>query len=1004
MSLSALLSLLLLFAGVSAPAPHVVHVAADGWAEVRAELPSRIGADEAYWTWSEDCAPQRRSHDSAVRGCVTSDEIELELRAGTRQPRAADVRWGTAAMLRELPDGLLPVVRTDAAGKARLRVPRGERVYARVAGPALASRWTALRAPRTTIAAGAAMPFTTRVVDGGGVDARRAFVEVRTVDLAQPEDFAFRGAGDGVVVIPPIPADAWLKLLAWSESGAPTVVRGTPRQIVLGDGFSMRGLAADEKDAAVAAAEVTARFVVRGERRTLVKHRRTDGQGRFTMAGLPAGEVELTLRKAPFANESQVVSVEPDVDLGTVILRYARTVSLRVTDARQQPVASATVAAGEVRATTDAAGLARLERVPAETFVLRIASRGFHDEEVEVDADAPSPFAVVLRDSARIRARLVRADDGTPAGAGTVSVDFDGRQSVVSLAGDGTLDIDDLGGGTVTLEIRAASLAPFRMPPRHIEDGELVDLGTIVLGRGLSVTGRVIDDASAPVAGAVVRMLRPSGFGPTLSYLQRDWTEAHSSADGTFRIEGLASGIYSLWIEAVSRAPVVRAGLEVSPDLPNGELNSGEIRIREGRTVVVDCQPVARCGTHVTLSIAGADWLPMTVPWSGGIATLGPVAPGPATLRIADRRGVVHERAVQVAEDEPKTLVRVRLAGVEVTGHVMRGGRGVEGGQVVLSPSDGEPTRFIQIAQRGSAGTIGNEILGAVPRQLSASVSEHGVFRLSDVAPGAYSVTWSADGAQSAPQRVSISENAAPLRIELSGGAVAGVVLTHDGAPQPHALVTAEQATRRTNAVAGVGGTFSIVGLEAGPVVLRASSGPRAKATASVSEGRMERVDLTLEEAREDAFEVLVSAPSGPLASAYVFLDDGGAMRAATTGADGRASFRITPGDRTVAIAVYSAAFGWTFRRATTGAPAAVHVSPSTAGMLFNGDGSGPVAVQAPDGFPLHAALSILGIATITRPGTQLRIDRLPGGTYTVQAAGIQQLVTLSADVRDVRF
>ncbi|MEA2490242.1 MAG: hypothetical protein QOH21_2034, partial [Acidobacteriota bacterium] len=513
--------------------------------------------------------------------------------------------------------------------------------------------------------------------------------------------------------------------------------------------------------------------------------------------------------------------------------------------------------------------------------------------------------------------------------------------------------------------------------------------------------GRLIDEAAAPVAGATVRMLRPSAFGPALAYLQHDWIETRSAVDGTFRLDGLAPGIYALWAEAASRAPVIRGGLELAAELPNGQLDAGDLRLPSGRTVIVECRPVPRCGSHATLTTPGADWLPMTVPWSGDLATLGPIAPGPATLRISDRRGVLHERTVDIAEGEPETRIRVRLAGVEVTGRVVRNGKPVESGQVVLSPSSGAPPRFIQIAQRGASGTIGNEIVGAMPRQLSAPVSDGGAFRLSDVAPGQYTATWSSAAAQSAPQRVTIGESVTPLRIELSGGAVAGLVRAHDGAPQPHALVTAEQGTRRTNVMAAADGTFSVVGLEPGAVTLRASSGPSAiaAATATVTDGQTEHVELTLDDAKETAFDVSVTAAAAPLANAYVFLHDAGSLRAVTTGADGSAAFRIRPGDRPLTIAIYSPAFGWTFAGAsTTTGKLSINITAATAGLLLNADRPGPVTIDAPGGFPLHAALAILGIPTIT----PLRIDHLPRGTYTIRTLNRQELVTLSDRVRDL--
>jgi len=144
-----------------------VHVHADGWAEGVPKAPEQVAAGEAVWSWSETCAPHRSGADCP-------DTVRSEVRVTAPRGRAVggtELRWGTEAMLADFPDALLPAVPVDAAGKAVIEAPKGERVFVRAAGPALASGWVELR-NGVAIAARDAAPVTIRV-DVAGQPARR---------------------------------------------------------------------------------------------------------------------------------------------------------------------------------------------------------------------------------------------------------------------------------------------------------------------------------------------------------------------------------------------------------------------------------------------------------------------------------------------------------------------------------------------------------------------------------------------------------------------------------------------------------------------------------------------------------------------------------------------------------------------------------------------------------------------------------------------------------------
>ncbi|HUP62147.1 MAG TPA: carboxypeptidase-like regulatory domain-containing protein [Thermoanaerobaculia bacterium] len=977
----------------------IIYLTADRWPAKLDEMPKAIPSGDAMWVWSDDCAPRRVSDVREIGECDGLREVDVVVDA--KRAGEIEVRWGTEAMLRDIPDAMLPMARAGANGEVRLRVPEDVPVFARAAGPVLASRWTELRGARTRIEAVAAKPIAFRVIENGGKNAEHAMVEIRSVDLRQPLGLAYRGAGNGAVALPPISAAGYLSTLAWSESGAPLVVNGTPRVIELAHGFEMRGQILDEREHPIEGAAISALFFAGNRMSAVRKQTRSDARGRFAIRGLPAGNVEWHAAKEPFARVAQMVSIASDLDTGSLILRRARDVPFIVIDAHGKPIAGATIRTSVLTAIADAKGRAVLAGAPADGFNARIAARGFLPHEVSVNDEAL--LRVELRDAARLRAHLIRVSDGAPAGPGTAAVDLDGRKTIATFDEQGVLEIDDLEAGTLSVELRADGLSPFRLPPRAISDGEVVDLGEIRLDRGLTISGRTVDETGAPLAGVTVRVLRPSSFGPLLSYVRRDWVSTESDADGFFRVHGLAPGIHTLFTEAASRAPAVRGGIELVPDL--AELAIGDLTIPLGRTLVVDCRPSARCGTEAKLIVDDADWFDTGAPMRDGHATMAPVPCGTATLRLSDARGVIHEREVSISRDHAETHIDVRLTGLDVSGRVTRAGRPLSGGRVMFSTTS-QSARFVQLAYSAGTGHLGNEIIGTVPRQISAAVADDGTFALTGVNAGDYQVAWSDGVAQSAPQQVTIAANA-PLHIELPSAGIAGIVRTRERGPLPRVFVAVEQGDRRVQVVAESDGSFAIVGLAPGPATIRASTGPSRAASTSVviAENEVEHVDLVLDDARERELAVLVQSRSLPIANAFVFLREGASLRAVTTAGDGRAVFRSLRGD-SVELAVYAPTAGWTFVPARSAqAEIAVELQHSSSSLVVRKrEGSAALAIRTASGFPLHSALAILGMPAAAHASAPFRIDRLPAGLYSVTADGAPRSVTLAAEPSEISF
>ncbi len=971
----------------------VIQLSRDGWPSKQTEAPRHLAEGESYWTWSDRCAPRRNDSE-----CAAGRTLEIRVLDAKRRPVAdAGVHWGTAEMLEEIPDAMLPFTRTDAKGSVQILAPPEARVFARAVSPVAASAWVAVSKPRTTINAGEGAAVSMRVAPAAG-----ARLLLRAVDERGP---MFRGAGNGIVEIPPVPRAAFLEATAWSDEGAPlSLVRRAsqlPAAIELPSGFTLRGTAVSDDGAPVETASLDATFLIRSD--AYAKSVTTDRAGTFTVRGL-AGEVEWHLSKAALADAGSIVRLTSDLDLGKIVLPRARRIRVHIAGREGKPLEGAEVSAAVAPvAHTDASGDALLRGVPPGEIEATIRARGYLSRTVRLGAEERA--VVTLEPAAAVHAVVVHASDGTPAGPGSVAVELDGAKTLADFGADGVIEIDDLDAGTLTLEIRGATGAPFRVPPRVVQSGETIDLGRIELQPGFAIRGRTVDaDSGAELAGVRVRVLRPSTFAPSLSYARSDWIESESGADGTFVAGGLAPGIYWLWTESSGRAPVVRHGIEI--DGGSGEIDAGDLLVPRGRTIDVTCRPAARCGTEVRAIIASADWLPISAAFQEGNARLAPVPSGVIALRLLDHSAVVHEREVTVREDD--NAIDIDLRGTRVAGLVTRAGKPVSGGRVLFANGSGSAPRFVQVTQMRRTGMMGSDIIGTVPRVLSAGVSENGAFELEDVAPGIYMATWSSEAGRAPAQRVVIPESKrATVRIDLAGGGVEGAVKLADGRTPAESVVSIEQHGIVTTLPVQSDGAFVFAGLGPGTVTLRARAGhARIERTAEIEADRMSRVDLVLEPEDTRTLAVLVRSGSMPVPNAMVFLRQTGATRAAMTASDGRATFALGS-DAPMMLAAYVPSMGWTFipPQAADSSEVALELQRSSGGIAASaGKESLAVSVRAPTGFPLSEALMILGVPNIVRPGSPLVIYGAPAGRYEVVGRGMARNVVVSDGVAELKF
>jgi hypothetical protein len=312
----------------------------------------------------------------------------------------------------------------------------------------------------------------------------------------------------------------------------------------------------------------------------------------------------------------------------------------------------------------------------------------------------------------------------------------------------------------------------------------------IVLTAGVAIRGRVDRKGAPAEAGTITAEINGIPAG-----------QAAVSADGTFVLDGLRAGVYTLqYVDAADRKGETRVKAPAN-DVVLELAATGTIRGR-----VVDAatgQTLTRysvvSGTYETAVVDGEDSFTMTV------------QPGAVELTVDAEGYVDGKETVTVAANQPSE-VTVRLTrGRSITGRIIGDAQ---------SPVDGAR---VSLADYSAVDMSGDD----------------GEFRLEGVSREAMTLEVDADGYLSRTATVDAGEADVRLDIVLSRGrTVKGRVVTSDGAPVEGATVRAMGDAHET-ATTTATGAFTIQGLGEGAYTFAAAHGelrsePVAESAATV--------------------------------------------------------------------------------------------------------------------------------------------------------------------------
>ena len=215
-----------------------------------------------------------------------------------------------------------------------------------------------------------------------------------------------------------------------------------------------------------------------------------------------------------------------------------------------------------------------------------VAAAGYLLAEAQPGPPA-KPVTVALKRAARIDGQVVDAEGAPVAGAYIQIQPGPSRDSSLSSlwyltelssGTDGSFSIRGLlPGGVYKVAAQRPGHGRAEVEIRTAPAGRPTPPARVVLGSGVTVTGRIVDERGNPLEGAEVEIVDAERPFPTGLF------KAASDASGAFSIRGLSPGQYQLTARLQGFAPAAPSGVLI----PEGEtrLDAGELTLEAGAAI-----------------------------------------------------------------------------------------------------------------------------------------------------------------------------------------------------------------------------------------------------------------------------------------------------------------------------------------------------------------------------------------------------------------------------------
>ncbi|MEO6772631.1 MAG: carboxypeptidase regulatory-like domain-containing protein [Kofleriaceae bacterium] len=307
---------------------------------------------------------------------------------------------------------------------------------------------------------------------------------------------------------------------------APFVVASRPVDgvtITMKAGGRITGRVVDAKHQPVAFATVRSAGTGNNMWRVARRQATSNKDGTFELRGLSRTKLELRAESDTTASKIIAVDLTASADKKDVelVLDVAGTIAGVVVDDKGQPVPEVQVSstpdvwggadadsmslAGFSTATTDGAGAFTIHGLPDGAYKLHAARHASEGRERFTDGTSAKTgdhdVKLTLASPGSIKGMIAKTD-GTPPTIASVRAGF----RAATPASAGVFAMDDLEPGSYDLTIHGPEFSDVIKRDVKVEAGKATDLGTITVARGRVLSGRVIDNNGAPVAGARVKV------------------------------------------------------------------------------------------------------------------------------------------------------------------------------------------------------------------------------------------------------------------------------------------------------------------------------------------------------------------------------------------------------------------------------------------------------------------------------------------------------------------
>ena len=680
-----------------------------------------------------------------------------------------------------------------------------------------------------------------------------------------------------------------------------------------------------------------------------------------------------------------------------------------VLDDQEQPVAGAEVwisSAPQRTAKTETDGTFAFDKLLGRTYAIGARSGDRVGGPVITKlVERGEPVVIRLRMGTQL-AVSVRDERDQPIAGATVTL-IEGTSPTETTGADGTVTFRGVGDGWTAVRASATGHGPATATVRIGKAQRQAEV-TVTLARGAAVSGVVVDERGAPIAGAKVMATDVSA---TWDPGGGDREPATTSASGEFTIPALAAGSYRLTAADETHAPASSEPITV-----DGERPTTGVRIvmpagarLAGRVVDTAGKPVP----YATVKVSGTEWATDMVFRQAAADDRGQFA-----VDALPRRAVKVRAESETASSKIATVDLVAAAAKTELELVLDQDGAIAGivvdgtGAPVAEASVSAQPDFLAEASRG-----GDFILAS---SSSTTTDGGGRFVLRGLEEGAYRLAASREGhserAAFGADSTAVRTGATDVRLVLpTPGGMRGKIVTDRGEPPMLATVLSGWEHRAVTR----DGTFTLADMTPGKYDLRITGPDFAevgRGDVVVEEGKITDVGTITVTRGRTLSGRLVDSKGAPVEGGKVMVGkmifgDGKAsssdldgdslmgLRSARTAADGTFTVRGISRDGGIAVAEHPAKG----RSVSVTVPAG---TDDVAGLAITLRGYGsltgtvtrkgqPVAGAAVSAAPMGSS----GQAVFVTTGADGKfvLDKVPEGPTAVQAMKQQLMSTFSA-------